>query len=136
MKVICLKIGVFDSGIGGLTVLKALINKHPNNHYIYYGDTKNLPYGNKNEEELLVLSSKIIDYFITRKVDLIVIACGTVSSKIYKKLKEKYHLPIIDIIRPTIKYLKEKDERFLVLATINTINTLNVHIIGGMIPRT
>ena len=57
-----MRIGVFDSGIGGLTVLKRLIDKYPNNEYIYYGDTKNIPYGDKNIEELKVLSSNIIDF--------------------------------------------------------------------------
>ena len=53
-----MKIGMFDSGIGGLTVLKEFIKKYPNNHYIYYGDTKNLPYGTKDKEELWNMSEK------------------------------------------------------------------------------
>ena len=124
-------IGVFDSGIGGLTVLKALIKKHPNNHYIYYGDNKNLPYGDKSPEELLNLSSKIIDYFIKRKVDLIIIACGTISSTVYPILKEKYDIPLIDIISPTLHYFKNRKGNFLVLATSNTINS---HIFKQNIP--
>ena len=50
-----MKVGVFDSGVGGLTVLKELVNKYPNNHYIYYGDTKNIPYGDKSLDELKLL---------------------------------------------------------------------------------
>ena len=75
-----MKIGVFDSGIGGLTVLKRLIDKYPNNEYIYYGDTKNIPYGDKSIEELKVLASNIVEFLISKNVDMIVIACGTVSS--------------------------------------------------------
>ena len=61
-----MKIGLFDSGIGGLNVLKEFINKYPNNHYIYYGDTLNVPYGEKSKEELLMLSSKIIRFLAVR----------------------------------------------------------------------
>ena len=58
-----MRIGMFDSGVGGLTVLKSFIKYHPNNEYFYYGDTLNVPYGDKNKEELLELSKKIIKYF-------------------------------------------------------------------------
>ena len=61
-----MKIGVFDSGIGGLTVLKEIIDKYPNCEYIYYGDTLHLPYGEKTKKELLNLVSKIIEFFITQ----------------------------------------------------------------------
>ena len=83
-----MKIGVFDSGIGGLTVLKRLIDKYPNNEYIYYGDTKNIPYGDKSIEELKVLASNIVEFLISKNVDMIVIACGTVSSNLSDYLKE------------------------------------------------
>ena len=86
-----MKIGVFDSGIGGLTVLKEIIDKYPNCEYIYYGDTLHLPYGEKTKKELLNLVSKIIEFFITQKVDLVVIACGTVSSTIYEELSYLYY---------------------------------------------
>jgi glutamate racemase len=57
-----MRIGVFYSGIGGLTVLKSLIDKHPNNNYYCFGDSKNLPYGNKSKEELLELSKILIPF--------------------------------------------------------------------------
>lgn len=119
-----MKIGVFDSGIGGLTVLKELVSSYPNNEYIYIGDTKNIPYGNKTKEELLNLSIKIIDYFISIKVDKIIIACGTISSNISNLLKQKYTVDIIDIISPTINYLKNnKYNNIGVLATKMTVNS-------------
>lgn len=121
-----MKIGVFDSGIGGLTVLKELINNKPNNHYIYIGDTKNVPYGNKSYEELLNLSIKIIDYFIKEKVDKIIIACGTVSSNLGAYLKLKYNIPIIDIISPTINYLN--NSLYNNVAVIATYMTINSHV--------
>ena len=86
-----MRIGVFDSGLGGLTVLKSLSSKYPNNEYIYFGDTLNMPYGNKTREKLYELSSKIVEFLIKQKVDLIVIACGTISSNNYQELKKNYN---------------------------------------------
>ena len=77
-----MRVGVFDSGIGGLTVLSKLVSKYPKNDYIYFGDTINIPYGEKDINTLFNLSSKIIEYLISKKVELIVIACGTVSSNL------------------------------------------------------
>lgn len=119
-----MRVGLFDSGIGGVNVLSELIKKYPNNHYIYYGDTKNLPYGNKSKDELLKLSSNIIEFFIDKEVDIIIIACGTVSSNCYIKLKEKYNIPIYDIISPTINYLKNCSYKNIgVIATTRTIES-------------
>lgn len=119
-----MKIGVFDSGIGGLTVLKRLIDKYPNNEYIYYGDTKNIPYGDKTIEELKVLASNIVEFLISKNVDMIVIACGTVSSNLSDYLKEKYSIKIVDIISPVINYLNNSEyEKIGVIATNATINS-------------
>lgn len=119
-----MRIGVFDSGVGGLTVLNNLIKNYPNNEYIYYGDTKNIPYGNKTIEELKLLASNIIDFLIEKKVDMIVIACGTVSSNLASYLRNKYSIKIIDIISPTINYLNNSDyNKIGVIATTNTINS-------------
>lgn len=119
-----MKIGVFDSGIGGLTVLKEIIKKYPNGHYLYYGDTIHLPYGEKTKEELLKYACHIIDFFIEKKVDKIVIACGTVSSTIYEELKSIYDIDIINIIDITVDSLKkEKIDKIAVLATSKTIDS-------------
>lgn len=117
-------IGVFDSGIGGLTVLKELMKYHPKQDYIYFGDTKNLPYGTKNKEELIKLASNIIEFFINKRVDIIFIACGTVSSTIYSDLKNKYNIPIVSIIDSTISYIKNNNiDNIAVLATPATIKS-------------
>ena len=119
-----MRIGVFDSGLGGITVLKNLLDRYYNNEYIYYGDTKNVPYGNKSIEELKRLSSNIIEFLISKNVDIIIIACGTISSNISDYLKHKYSIKIIDIISPTIEYLKKCNyNKIGVLATHNTINS-------------
>ncbi len=119
-----MKVGVFDSGVGGLTVLKELVNKYPNNHYIYYGDTKNIPYGDKSLDELKLLVDNIMKFMITKNVDIVVIACGTVSSNLTEYIKSTYKMPIIDIISPTINYINNSSyEKIGVIATNSTINS-------------
>ena len=119
-----MKIGLFDSGLGGLNVLNELLKVYPNNEYIYYGDTKNLPYGNKSKEELLNIAKKIILFFEEKQVNLIIIACGTMSSNCLKEIKEMTSIKIIDIVLPTINYLKEKKyHKILVFGTIKTIES-------------
>ena len=121
-----MKVGVFDSGIGGLTVLKNLYKHYPNNEYIYYGDTLNLPYGNKTKKELEELSSKDVEFLLSKNVDIIFIACGTVSSNCINYLKNKYNIPIYDIITPTIKYLN--DSSYQNIGVIATNATIDSHI--------
>ena len=119
-----MKVGLFDSGIGGLSVLKRLIEKYPNNEYIYFGDTKNLPYGSKKKEELKILAKNNIEFLLKFNVEVIVIACGTVSSNCLEYLKDNYNIPIIDIISPTINYLNKSSYNNIgVMATEATINS-------------
>ena len=119
-----MRVGVFDSGIGGLTVLKNIYKHYPNNEYIYFGDTLNLPYGNKTKEELNNLSSLDIEFLLSKKVDMIIIACGTISSNCIDYLKNKYNIPIYDIISPTINYLNNSNYQNIgVIATNATINS-------------
>ena len=113
-----MKIGMFDSGVGGLTVLNNLVKKYPNNEYIYFGDIKNNPYGNKTVEELEKLASNIIEFLISKEVDMIVIACGTVSSNLGNLLKNKYNIKIVDIISPVIEYVNSSNyNKIAVIAT-------------------
>lgn len=126
-----MRIGVFDSGLGGINVLACLRKKYPNNDYIYFGDTKNLPYGDKNVDELMTLASEAVDFLLTKNVDIIIIACGTVSSNCYEKLKKKYSFPIYDIISPTLNYLKNSEmEKIGVIGTKRTIES-NIFNIPG-----
>ena len=119
-----MKVGIFDSGMGGITVLKEFLKYHPDEQYIYVGDNKNLPYGTKSKSELLDLSSKIIEFLINEGVDIIFIACGTVSSNIYPELKEKYSIPIFNIIDTTVLQLKKDEiDNVAILATPATIKS-------------
>ena len=126
-----MRIGIFDSGIGGINVLSCLRNKYPNNDYIYFGDTKNLPYGDKTKEELYELGKEAIEFLLTKNVDIIIVACGTISSNCYKDLKKESPIPIYDIISPTINYLKECDlDNIGVIGTNRTIES-NIFDIPG-----
>lgn len=118
-----MKIGVFDSGIGGLTVLKSLISKYKA-HYIYFGDTLNIPYGEKSKDELLMLTEKIIRFFEKEKVDLIIVACGTVSSNIYDELSKKTNIKMINIVYNIIDLIKKDNpSNIAVIATKKTIDS-------------
>ena len=119
-----MRIGLFDSGIGGLTVLNSFLKYHPNNEYFYYGDILNMPYGDKKIEELYKYATNIIEYLNNKKVDIIIIACGTISANLYDRLKEEVKVPIYSVINEVKEYFKENDyKKTLVLATTKTIDS-------------
>ena len=117
-----LPIGVFDSGIGGLTVLYKLIEMFPNEDFVYVGDTLNLPYGTKTKEQLRTLVSNVSNYLNELPVKSIVIACNTATTN-SGHLKETLDLPIIGVIEPTANYALNISENILVLATNVTIDS-------------
>ena len=102
-------IGIFDSGVGGITILKEIQKRLPNENYIYLGDTKNFPYGEKNREEIIKFAIQNVEYLIKKNVKIIVIACGTATSQAIDILQQKFEIPIIGIIKPTVEYIKEKE---------------------------
>ena len=99
-------IGVFDSGIGGLTVLEEIEKTLPNESVIYFGDTLNFPYGSKEGKEIVKLSETNTEILISKSVKAIVIACGTATSYALDYLKKNYDIPIFGIIEPTVSYIK------------------------------
>jgi len=118
-------IGVFDSGIGGTTVLKEIIKILPNENYIYYSDSKNNPYGDKNNKDVIILCDYIVKYLLERKCKAIVIACNTASAKAAKFLREKYNnIPII-AIEPAYKMVHDfaYEKTTLIMATKGTIES-------------
>ena len=117
-------IGIFDSGVGGLTVLAEIRRALPNENIIYLGDTKNFPYGNRSKEEIIEFAIKNVETLIEKKVKIIVIACGTATSQALDTLKEKFDIPIIGIIEPTVGYIEEqKYQEVGVIATEGTIRS-------------
>ena len=117
-------IGLFDSGVGGLTVLKELQRLMPNEHYIYIGDTASFPYGSKSKQTIIELSKKRIENLIDMNVKMTVIACGTATSQALEEMQKMFNIPIIGIISPTVDYLKEKNiKKIGVIATAGTIKS-------------
>ncbi len=117
-----MSIGVFDSGMGGISVLSELIKLMPNENYIYYGDSNNAPYGTKTVEEITKLSINACDFLISKGVKAIVIACNTATSASIKILRNKYSIPIIGMepaIKPAIEI--STDKKIVVLATPITL---------------
>ncbi len=117
-----LSIGVFDSGMGGISVLKEMKKLMPQENYIYYGDSKNVPYGKKTKEELESICFEIGDYFIEKGVKAIVIACNTATSVVVNEFRERYDIPIIGVepaLKPAIEIYK--DGKIVVLATEVTL---------------
>ncbi len=118
-------IGVFDSGVGGLTVLRELKKKLPNEDFIYVGDTARVPYGVKSRTTITKFATQIVDFLIQKKVKLIVIACNTVSSNSLQELKAKYHIPIIGVIEPGVVLALDttKNNRIGIIGTQSTIHS-------------
>ena len=119
-----LPIGIFDSGLGGLTVLKQLQKVLPNESFIYIGDTAHLPYGNKSPESILTYSKQIGQFFINQKVKLIIIACNTASSIAFNTLQQTFKVPIIDVITP-IQEIVNKHMSTIKVGVIGTYNTVS-----------
>ena len=119
-----MRIGMFDSGVGGLTVLKEFLSIMPNNEYIYFGDTKRIPYGNKSKEAILSFSREIVEFLLQKEVDIIVVACNTVSATCLSELQKEYSIPLIGVVEPTIEYIKKNNYQSLgLIGTIATINS-------------
>ena len=119
------KIGVFDSGIGGATVLTELVKVLPNEDYIYYSDSKNNPYGDKTQKEIIEICDNIVQFFIQKNCKAMVIACNTASAEAVTYLRKKYlTIPFI-AIEPAYKMVYDYayDEATLVMATKGTIES-------------
>ena len=118
-------IGVFDSGIGGLSVLEELEKVLPNEDFYYYGDSINNPYGEKSDQELLEITSHIVDVLKENGAKIIVIASNTATTRVMKKLREKYPKMIFVGTVPAIKVASDHDSKnTLVMATEATIHSL------------
>lgn len=119
-----MKIGVFDSGRGGLSVLEEMRRLLPHEDFLYYGDSLNNPYGEKNDEELLSITSDVVDYLVERDCCVIVIACNTATTRCMKKLRVKYPELIFIGTVPAIKVACDHNfKNTLVMATPATIES-------------
>lgn len=121
-------IGIFDSGIGGLTVAGAITRALPNENIIYFGDTAHMPYGDKSPELIKRYSRQIAEFLISKGSKAIVIACNTASSLAFKEvtaIANKHAIPVINVIDPVSEYVTQKfsKKKIGVIGTKGTINS-------------
>jgi glutamate racemase len=118
-------VGVFDSGLGGLTIVREIRRKLPNEPIIYFGDLARLPYGTKSKEQILSFSIQNTLFLIKHKVKAVVIACNSSSSAAYTFLKRHFNLPIVDVIVPAAEAAVEatRNSKIGVIATAATIDS-------------
>ena len=95
-------VGVFDSGLGGISVLGTLLDVLPQENFVYYGDTRNIPYGDKQPQEVLALTHRAVDELIRRGCKAVVIACNTATSAAAGPLRQELHMPVIGM-EPALK---------------------------------
>lgn len=119
------KIGVFDSGIGGLTVLKEVIKQLPQEDIIYFGDGKRTPYGGKSKETIEIFALQSMKFLVEQGAKAVVIACNTVSSNAMEAIEKEYRLPIIEVLSTTAQLatIKSKNKRIGVIGTKATIES-------------
>ena len=118
-------IGVFDSGVGGLTVVREIMRQIPNESICYFGDTARVPYGSKTKETVTKFSRQIVRFLKTHQVKTIVIACNTASAYALDELEKEIDIPIIGVVRPGAKVAAEvtKNGKIGVIATEATIGS-------------
>ena len=125
-------IGVFDSGIGGLTVAREIMRQIPNERIIYFGDTARVPYGNKSKETVTRFSRQIVRFLESHQVKTIVVACNTASAYALSTLEKEIDIPIIGVVKPGARAAAgtTKNGKIGVIATEATISS---HIYGEYI---
>ncbi|HBH60706.1 MAG TPA: glutamate racemase, partial [Nitrospiraceae bacterium] len=96
-------IGIFDSGVGGLTVMDEIIRQLPEENILYLGDTARVPYGIRSAETVTRYSLEMTDVLIAKGIKLLVVACNTASAFALTAIKEKFDIPVIGVIRPGAK---------------------------------
>ena len=122
-----MRAGVFDSGVGGLSVLKSLINAKLFDEIIYYGDTARVPYGVKDKQTIVRFSLEALDFFAPHHIDILIVACNTVSAYALPQMQAKSKIPIVGVIEPGVLAVQNKlsntDSQILIIATRATINS-------------
>jgi len=122
-----MKVGVFDSGIGGLSVVKSLLEHQLFEEIIYYGDTARVPYGIKDKNTIIRYALEAVEFFKNFELDMLIVACNSVSAYALDEMREASTYPVIGVVEAgvlaTSNKLKDKDANILVLGTKATINS-------------
>ncbi len=118
-------IGVFDSGVGGLTVVKQVMKTLPNENIVYFGDTARLPYGSKSKEAVTKFSRQIVRFLLTKDVKAIIIACNTASSNSLDILREEFEVPLFGVVIPGVEEAlrSTKNKKVGIIGTAATIRS-------------
>ena len=131
-------VGVFDSGVGGLTVAREIMRQLPNENIVYFGDTARVPYGSKSKDNIIRFSRQIINFLKTKDVKAIVIACNTASALALDVVREEVDIPIIGVVEPGARAALEvtKSKKIGVIGTEATIRSaMYEKIIQGVEPE-
>lgn len=118
-------IGIFDSGLGGLTVLSAIHKRMPHENLVYFGDTARVPYGNKSKETIIRYSMEILRFLQSKNVKMVVVACNTASSHAIEVLQQTADIPVIGVVEPGIDALLRNTSGLKKAAVIATRSTVN-----------
>ena len=122
-----MKAGVFDSGIGGLTVVKSLLENNVFEEIIYFGDTARVPYGVKDKNTIIRYSLEALEFFKNFDIDILIIACNSVSAYALNEMRANTTIPVVGVIESGVKALEnkitDKDSNILVIGTKATINS-------------
>jgi len=105
------KIGLFDSGAGGLSVVKSLIKSNLFDEIIYYGDTARVPYGTKDKNTIIRYSLEALEFFNNFDIDLLITACNTVSAYALDEMNSKSHYPVVGVVESGVLALRESYQR-------------------------
>ena len=118
-------IGVFDSGVGGLTVMREIMRQLPDEKIVYFGDTARVPYGSKSRETVVRYSEQIVRFLQTQQVKAIVVACNTASAYALDTLEKEIDIPIIGVVKPGAKVAAEvtRNGKVGVIGTEGTIGS-------------
>ena len=111
------KIGVFDSGVGGLTVLRELQSLLPNESVVYFGDTARLPYGNRSKSEILRFVREIVAWMMRLDVKMVIMACNTSSALVLEEVRSEFPIPILGIILPGARAAVKSGRQIGVIST-------------------
>lgn len=111
------RIGIFDSGVGGLTVLRELYRQLPNESILYFGDTARLPYGNRSKDEIVQFVREILSWMMPEKVKMVIMACNTSSALALETVQSEFDVPILGLILPGARAAVRQGRRIGVIAT-------------------
>jgi glutamate racemase len=122
-----MKVGVFDSGIGGLTVVKSLLEHQLFSEIVYFGDTARVPYGSKDKNTIIRYAIEAVEFFKNFELDMIIVACNTVSAYALEEMRESASVPVVGVVEAgvlaTANAIKNRDANILIIGTNATVNS-------------